>query len=424
MIQRLIVAIVAIAVLAIAVVLLLGYTVGSYPEIAAVQTPQRSAFGEATIARGRELASIGNCAACHSADNREPLAGGRPLETPYGVIYADNITPDTGTGIGAWSLAAFTRALRDGIDRQGHHLYPAFPYNHFAKLTDADIGALYAYLMTRTAVDATTPANGLYFPFNIRSLMTEWNLLFLDKNPVEPDAAHTAEWNRGAYLAEALAHCGACHTPRNFLQGEETSAALSGGEAEGWNAPAIDASSKAPVAWTVDELVTYLGTGIELHHGAAAGPMQLVARQLGQASPADIHAIAVYVASMMPKTPMSHPTASPPPADATAEAIVEGVCANCHAPNAPIAEGRWPAFSASTTLQEDLPRNAVQILRNGIPIPPGTGGPFMPGFAHILNDAQIAQVANYLRGHFAGRPAWGNAGDVAQDIAEEQGAQP
>lgn len=424
MIQRLIVAVVVIVVVVIAGVVVVSYAFGSYPMIAAIQTPTRATFSRTMVARGRELAAIGNCASCHTAENGQPLAGGRPLETPYGTIYADNITPDSDTGIGAWSEAAFSRALRDGIDREGHHLYPAFPYNHFTKLTDADIQALYAYLMTRTPVHAMAPQTSLYFPFNIRMLMTEWNLLFLNKSPIQSDPGQNAEWNRGAYLVGAIAHCGACHTPRNWLQGEETSNALGGGQAEGWTAPAINAKSPAPVAWTVDELDTYLSTGIEQHHGAAAGPMRLVTEGLGQASPADVHAIAVYVASLMPKTPMAHPAISQPPADATAAAIVDGVCANCHAPNAPIAEGRWPSLASSTTLQEDSPRNAIQILRNGIPIPPGTGGPFMPGFSHILNDMQIARVANYLRGHFGGRPAWSNTQDMAQEISEQKSPQP
>ena len=186
-----------------------------------------------------------------------------------------NITPDPETGIGHWSEAAFLRALREGVDRAGRHLYPAFPYDHFTKLTDEDIGALYAFLMTRRAVRAPAQANRLSFPFNWRPLLAGWKLLYLTRGPAQGNEAS----DRGAYLVEALAHCGSCHTPRNRFGAEERSRTFAGGEAEDWHAPALNADSPAPHPWTRDQLFTYLRRGFVEPHGVAAGPMQSVDQQ-------------------------------------------------------------------------------------------------------------------------------------------------
>ena len=207
-------------------------------------------------------------------------AGGRPLQTPFGTIYSTNITPDVETGIGAWSYPAFERAMREGIHRDGRHLYPAFPYTHFAKTTDADMQALYAYLMAQSPVRAETPSNTLAFPFNLRPLMAGWNALFHKPNVFQPDPTKSATWNRGAYLVEGLGHCGACHSPRNALGAEKANAYLAGGFAEGWEAPALTSLSQAPIPWSEDELYAYLRTGESRFHGVAAGPMAPVVKEL------------------------------------------------------------------------------------------------------------------------------------------------
>jgi mono/diheme cytochrome c family protein len=197
--------------------------------------PSPLALDQVLIARGAQLAALGNCATCHTADGGRPYAGGYPVKTPFGTVYGTNITPEPDTGIGRWSLAAFERAMREGLDRQGRHLYPAFPYDHFAKLTHDDIRALYAFLLTREPVRAEAPANSVIVP---RPFVAVWKAMYLRRAVFEPDPARDATWNRGAYLAEGLAHCGACHTPRNRLGAEELSEHFSGGEVDGWHAGA------------------------------------------------------------------------------------------------------------------------------------------------------------------------------------------
>ncbi|WP_253272981.1 cytochrome c [Halomonas sp. PR-M31] len=173
--------------------------------------------------KGFVLAELGNCASCHTANDGQPYAGGRAMPTPFGTIRATNITPDRETGIGTWTEEAFARSMREGIDREGAHLYPAFPYTHFTKASDEDIRALYAFLRSLPAVTHDVAANDLAFPFNIRALVAGWNLLFLDKEELEPVSDQSEQWNRGRYLAEGLSHCGACHTPRNIMGAEKSS---------------------------------------------------------------------------------------------------------------------------------------------------------------------------------------------------------
>ena len=166
------------------------------------RSPPPAAFDPALITRGAHLAAIGDCAVCHAGRDGRAYAGGNPIETPFGHIYASNITPDTNTGIGAWSEAAFRRAMHQGVDRRGHYLYPAFPYNHYTHVSDADVAAIYAFLMTRQPVAAKTPPTRLPFPFDIRPIMAGWNLLFVEHGAIQPDPAHDATWSRGRYLVE------------------------------------------------------------------------------------------------------------------------------------------------------------------------------------------------------------------------------
>jgi mono/diheme cytochrome c family protein len=237
--------------------------------------PEPVGFDSATVQRGAGLAAVGDCASCHTAAFGAPYAGGVALRTPFGTIHGTNITPDPDTGIGRWSEAAFVRAMREGVDREGKQLYPAFPYDHFTHASDDDLHALYAFVMTRDPVHAPNVANALRFPFGFRPLIAGWKLLFLKRGP-EPvvDPIQSATWNRGAYLVRSLGHCGACHTPRNALGAEERSREFAGGVAEGWYAPALDEHSPSPLPWSVDELAEYLRTGIAGDHAIAGGPMQ------------------------------------------------------------------------------------------------------------------------------------------------------
>lgn len=270
------------------------------PAIALVGT-QRFAPGQ--VARGAALARIGNCLSCHQAAGGAPFAGGYPVKTPFGTVYGTNITPDRETGIGGWSLAAFARSMREGVSRDGHHLYPAFPYTHFRRVDDADMAALYAYVMTRPPVRATPPANAMIPPLGFRPLLARWKLLFLPNDPLPADPRRSASWNRGAYLSEGLGHCSGCHSPRNVLGGEQRDRAYAGGWSGGWYAPPINAQSPAVRAWTVDRLNAYLRTGLSVHHAAAAGPMGDVTRNLAEAPAADVRAIADYHAWWMRDAP-------------------------------------------------------------------------------------------------------------------------
>src|SRR5579871_6423197 len=265
--------------------------------IAPIEKPDAPVFSAATIARGAQLAALGDCVFCHTAVGGASNAGGRPIETPFGIVYSTNITPDVKTGIGNWSYPAFERAMRNGIHRDGRHLYPAFPYTHFALTSDADLQALYGFLMAETPVNQDNRPHALELPFNWRPLMAGWNALFHNAEPFTADTTKSAIWNRGAYLVEGLGHCGACHSPRNVLGAEKTNAHLAGGFAEGWEAPPLTSLSRAPIPWDTEELFTYLRTGASRFHGVAGGPMAPIVRELKALAEEDIRAMAIYLAS-------------------------------------------------------------------------------------------------------------------------------
>jgi len=385
------------------------------PQIDPIEPAKMTAFNSGLVTNGAELAAIGNCAACHTATGGKAYSGSRALPTPFGTIYSSNITPDADTGLGRWSEEAFRRALRDGVDREGRHLYPAFPYNHFTHLTDDDIHALYAFIMTRDRVRNVPPENRLSFPFNIRPLLAGWKLLFLTRGPHDGDAAQSTDWNRGAYLVEGIAHCGACHTPRNFLGAERKASVYAGGDSEGWDAPALDSGSPAPVAWTADQLFAYLGAGWQAQHGASAGPMAPVAENLAGVPEKDVRAIAVYIASLSkgrPAAPSPSRTGDETSAPAT---IYAGACGACHERPAAAASQGLP-LSLSSSLRAARPRNTLNIILHGITRRPGEPGPFMPAFDGTLTDAQIADLAAYIRNRFTEAPAWSNIGEEISKI--------
>lgn len=416
-----------------ALVLLLGGAgfgaVAWRSEIAAVPTPSAGSFDAEAVLKGETLAAVGNCIVCHSKPGGEVFAGGLALPTPFGTIYSTNITPDPSTGIGTWSEAAFDRAMREGVDREGRHLYPAFPFDHFTKVTTDDNRALYAYLMTRKPVAAETPPNEMPFPFNIRMAMAGWKLLFLDKGPYENDPAHDAVWNRGAYLAEGLGHCGACHTPRNLLGAEKKSELFAGGEAEGWTAYALNQDSPAPIPWTVDSLTHYLTTGWEAQHGVSRGPMAPVTGNMASVPPEDVKAIATYVISVMgepsePKVAKARQVEAVPVAKATqiqstgsqtvplrasgneaGAAIYAAACSTCHDSGRPLPFGGLP-LRYSTAVYGPTPLNPINVILYGLPAPEGEAGPMMPGFAGALDDDQMAALLAYMRSSFSDRPAW------------------
>jgi nicotinate dehydrogenase subunit B len=394
-------------------------TVLPWRSIAPIARPDASTYSEATIARGRQLAALGDCAVCHTAGNGAVNAGGRPIETPFGTIYATNITPDPETGIGAWSYPAFERAMREGVHRDGRHLYPAFPYTHFARASDADLQALYAYLMAQPPVRAENRAPALAFPFNLRPLMAGWNALFHQPGLFQADATQSEIWNRGAYLVDGLGHCGACHSPRNALGAEKASAYLAGGFAEGWEAPPLTSLSHAPIPWSEDELYAYLRTGESRLHGVAAGPMAPVVKELTALPDPDIRAMAVYLASFNPaavgkaaedalavklETTTRVRTVSASPVGAR---LYEGACAVCHAVGGPPLFGSRPSLALNSNLHSAVPDNLIQVILHGIAAPASSDLGYMPAFKDSLSDDQVAELVSHLRRQFAPeKPAW------------------
>ncbi|MGZ9719509.1 c-type cytochrome [Rhizobium miluonense] len=414
-----------------AVVAALGLAVAAWivyePEIPKIARPDVSSFDPKLVQKGEQLATVGDCIVCHTAPNGRPFAGSRALPTPFGTLYSDNITPDAATGIGSWSLQAFTRAMKQGVARDGSHLYPALPYEHFTHVSDEDLKAVYAFLMTRQPVSQTAPDNKLIPGLGFRQLLAGWKLLFLHQGEVVPQADQSPEWNRGKYLVEGLAHCGGCHTPRNLAGGEELGQSFAGGIAEGWNAPALDASNPAAALWDTASLFNYLKTGLDREHSAAAGPMGPVTEGLSRLNDADVKAIAVYINSQMHGSAtyvsasasaavMDNPSAGT--AHPEADRLFNGSCAGCHAPGAPMNLRSRPALSTATDLRADDPRNAIQAVLQGI-APEGDKGPYMPSFSNILTDSQVADLLAYARARFTDKPAWKNLDAKVADIRKE-----
>lgn len=401
-----------------------------------IEPPNAGRFDHKLVEAGAKLAAVGNCGHCHTGPGGPEYAGGVAIATPFGTIYSSNITPAPGTGIGRWPETAFVRAMRQGISRRGQHLYPAFPYDHYTELGDADLHALYAFMMTRTPVENFVPANDLPFPVNQRWVMAFWNALFFKERRFSPDSRQDAVWNRGAYLVSGLGHCGVCHTPHNIAGAEKKDQALSGGEVDEWSAPALNAASPAPVPWDADHLFAYLHDGWDDRHGAAAGEMQPVIEELRAADPADIRAISVYVASLQaPASPerqrraeqalsrAAESVAPEPsgPAETFGATLFEGACAACHIGTEPMTPPHGIDLSLSSALSEPDPRNAIHIVLDGIRPRPEQSGPWMPAFRNTLTDPQLAALLQYLRLHYGPGPAWnGLEGKVRAARAQGQ----
>ena len=421
------------------------------PEIPALaETPTPSSFSPDQVKRGAQLASLGDCTTCHTTRNGRPYAGGLPVPTPFGTLYASNITPDRETGIGAWPEDAFRRALREGVGRKGTHYYPAFPYDHFTFGSDDDIAAIYAFLMTREPVRQLNKTPDLIFPLDSRLFAAGWQLLFLHKGPYEADASKDPDWNRGAYLADSVGHCGACHTPRNFLGAEERGDRFGGGTGENWTGPALNQSSPAPVPWTADQLYAYLRHGFADQHGTAAGPMQPVVSNMQKLPDEDVRALAAYFASLegpqeaaarerqakdavefaqqrevkVAGGPATNATigsgGNSDDANSDGAAIFAGACATCHHDGRALPASRPTPIGLSSVVNEPTPTNFVQIVLNGIHPQPGMRGPLMPGFAGALTNQQIAAVASYVRGQFSKQPAWQNVDKAVSSATRQQ----
>jgi len=379
----------------------------SQKALAPVDLSRIQTFEPGLIARGESLAAIGNCDTCHTRNGGARFAGGRGIPTPFGTIYSTNITPDRETGLGTWSEEAFQRAMHDGIARDGHYLYPAFPYDHFTIVTNEDNRALYAYLESRPPVKARARENQVWFPLKIRSLVAFWDWLFLKRAVRLDDSTQSTDWNRGAYLVDGLGHCGACHTPRNILGAERAADALAGGSAEGWDAYALNVTSPAPVPWDVESLATFLKTGSHREHGNARGPMLPVTEDLGRVADADVHAIATYISSSMQAERKSFaPPVKPQTNDSGAgAAIFAASCASCHG------DGDAPPFGGldlalSTAVNAPQPRNITLVTLAGLPAADGRTAGMMPGFDGAIGDEDLAALLSYLRQNFTTQPPW------------------
>ncbi|MDR6624399.1 cytochrome c [Caulobacter segnis] len=406
------------------------------PAIARVETPAPSSFAPALVARGQALAGAGYCASCHTAKGGEPFAGGYAMETQFGTIYSTNITPDPKTGIGAWSPQAFRRAMHEGVRRDGAHLLPAFPYNHFTKLTDDDVDALYAYMMTRPAIEAPSRRNGIPFPLNIRALQAGWKLLFFRPGRFEADATRSADWNRGAYLAQGVSHCGACHTPRNLLGAEKRGQAYAGAPIDRWFAPPLNRANPSPAPWDQAELTAYLRTGVSRYHGVAAGPMAPVVHDgVSQLPDADIRALAVYFAEQGGATSRDGELEAALRRAAVANRLNVGrqsdpsarlytaACASCHYNGQGGPAPLRPDLALNSAVNLDDPTNLLRVILHGVAAKEGAPGVVMPAFGHF-SDAEIARLAAYLRATRTDKAAWPNLEKKVAAIREEEKVTP
>lgn len=417
------------------VLALAGFGIYAYHSPYAVEPPSaRPAFDPAQVEQGRILAAAGYCATCHTAAGGAPYAGNFPVTTDFGTIYASNITPDPETGIGNWSKAAFRRAMHEGVDREGRHLFPAFPFDHFTKMTDADVDAVYAYLMTEVApVQEATQAPTLPFPLNQRILQAGWKLLFVDFGRYTDDPTKSAEWNRGAYLVEGVTHCGACHTPRNKVGAEEKSARFAGATIDAWSAPALTAANPSAVPWTAADFTRYLSTGAGVYHGIAAGPMAPVVHAgLRELPASDLTAIGVYLGDVV-GAPEADPAASPAVQASLAagrpdpawradegERLYATACAACHY-NAESIVAERPELGINSSTRLDDPSNLIHVILDGVSSAEGTPGVVMPAFRDALSDPQIAAIAAYLRDKRADLAPWTDLETRVAQIRAYQG---
>jgi mono/diheme cytochrome c family protein len=370
--------------------------------------------GYSAMERGRYLADAADCMPCHTVPGGKPWAGGRAIETPFGNLVSPNITPDRETGIGAWTDNEFADALQKGVGRGGEHLYPAMPYTYYTKVTREDVMAIRAYLNTIEPVRNKVVSNQLPFPFDIRASMLAWNELFFQEGEYKPNTSKPAEWNRGAYLVEALGHCGGCHTSKNALGGDETSKALQGNNLQGWFAPNLTNDERNGLGkWSPDEIVQYLQTG---HNSwaAASGPMaEVVQYSTSRMKPEDLHAIAVYLKDQ----PGQNTNPAPATVSSAGAAIYKDSCAACHFDNGEGQARMYPRLAGGPFVQQADATTLIRVVLEGMRSV-GTSGqptaPAMPAFGWKLNDDQVAAVVTFVRNN------WGNAAPAvsASDVAK------
>ncbi|MBY5538249.1 c-type cytochrome [Rhizobium leguminosarum] len=398
----------------------------SLPEVVA-SASQPS--GAALIERGKYLTTAADCEACHTAPGGKPFEGGLGFELPFGTLYSPNITPDTETGIGGWSDAEFVRAVRSGVGKHGEDLYPAFPYTSYALLSSDDVLAIKAYLDTLPPVVRKPPQNDLLFPFNQRYVMRGWKLLFVPGSPFKPDETKSEGWNNGAYLVEALAHCGECHTPRGLMFQRKQGEGLSGGELEGWTAWNITPDASTGIgSWTDEEIASYLSKGYAHGRGPAAGAMrQAIDLSFSRLPESDINDIVAYLRTV-PSLPSSYevkPASTGPAASQASNPwsphqfagglgrqLFEGACASCHGWDGTGQNSSRAALTGSHSVNDPTGANLVRVILHGSTDSIGTATSSMPSFAQAYSDSEIAALSNYVISHFGGKRGAVTPGDV------------
>ena len=374
----------------------------------AVFATQALAAAPDPVAAGRYQAILGDCDGCHIGPDGRHFAGGVALATPFGKLVAPNITQDRETGIGRWRLDEFRRAVKQGIGRGGKRLYPAMPYPAYARISDADIAALWSYMKTVAPVRHAVRSNLLRFPFNIRAGMLVWNWINFKPAPFKPDPAKSAAWNRGAYIVTGPGHCGACHTPKSLLGADRSSLALTGASLQDWFAPDITAHRTMGIGgWTEADIVTYLRSGWN-DHAAATGPMaEAVENSTSKMTNADLAAIAVYL-----KDQAASPREIPPAIAATepqmksGAAVYQANCVGCHGWDGKGEGHVFPPLAGNAIVQQDSVETLARVVLAGARAAQtreAPTGPAMPSFAWRLNDGEVADMLTYIRN------SWGNA---------------
>jgi mono/diheme cytochrome c family protein len=371
------------------------------------------------VERGAYLARAGNCMGCHTERGRAAYAGGRGVPTPFGTVFAPNLTPDATHGLGQWTAAEFWRALHHGRARDGRLLYPAFPYPNYTRVTRADSDAIFAYLRSLPAVAQANRPHALQFPFDQQAALAVWRALYFRPATPEADANRSAEWNRGAYLVDGLGHCNACHASRNALGATASPLDLAGGliPVQNWYAPSLTSPLEAGVAdWTDADVVALLKTGVSAR-GAVMGPMsEVVSGSTQHLSDPDLRAMAAYLKAL-PQADAKRAAGSPAPADGPGAKLYDKHCAQCHGDQGEGARGAYPALAGSRAVTMTSAANLVHVVLEG-GFPPATAGnprPYgMPPFATVLSNEDVAALLTHLRGSWGNRAAPVSAVDVGR----------
>jgi mono/diheme cytochrome c family protein len=397
-------------------------------------------LGAEVVARGEYLARAADCIGCHTAPRGNPFAGGVAFKLPFGTLYSTNISPDKETGIGEWTDDEFVKAMHEGVGKNGKLLYPAFPYTAYTLLTRNDVLAIKAYLFSLTPVHKPSPENDMWFPFNQRYLMWFWNVLYNPGQRFEPNIDQTPTWNRGAYLVEALGHCGECHTPRTLLQGLDAGKKFGGTMIEGWKAYNITSDTQSGIgAWSDDELAEYLSRGHAEGRSTAAGPMSLALNNsLRFLAQDDIRAMVAYLRTVPPihdKADLAVAQTPSPTTTSTARTqsphgpagneeglgrrVFEGACASCHHWDGSGVQSPYAALFGNRAVNDPAAVNLTQVTLHGSSLQSQQGEIFMPAFGKGYSDAEIAAVVNYVTGRFGARASTITPDQVAKRREEK-----